>query len=142
LNALPVEPAEYVFVDLGSGKGRAVVMAARLGFREVIGVEVSERLHRIAKRNIAEIQTAPARENTAQPRFNLTRADAATYSIPAGRTLVYLYNPFGPPTLKEVAKRVAEAASASGPEFFVVYYNPVHTSVFDDVREIVRFRRG
>src|SRR5437763_11062946 len=54
--ARALDPAEVgpddVFVDFGSGKGRVVYQAGRLPFRRVIGVEVSEELNRIARRNL------------------------------------------------------------------------------------------
>ena len=41
------------FVDFGSGKGRAILVASRLPFRKVIGVEYSEPLTKIAQENIS-----------------------------------------------------------------------------------------
>ena len=43
----------FGFVDLGSGKGRALLLASDYPFREVIGVELSPKLDRIARDNIA-----------------------------------------------------------------------------------------
>src|SRR5262245_41760695 len=43
---------DFVFVDLGSGKGRAVMLASRLPFREVMGFEFSQNLHKTAVKNI------------------------------------------------------------------------------------------
>ncbi len=40
------------FVDFGSGKGRALLVAADFAFRRIIGVEFSEELHRIAETNL------------------------------------------------------------------------------------------
>ena len=34
-----IEPSDFTFVDVGSGKGRALILAAVAGFRTVIGVE-------------------------------------------------------------------------------------------------------
>jgi tRNA1(Val) A37 N6-methylase TrmN6 len=42
----------YTFVDGGAGKGRALLLAAELPFRKVIGVELNEALARIAQRNV------------------------------------------------------------------------------------------
>lgn len=39
LAELPVDPRQFTFIDLGSGKGRALFFAALSGFRRVIGVE-------------------------------------------------------------------------------------------------------
>jgi SAM-dependent methyltransferase len=44
----------YTFIDLGCGKGRALLVASEFPFRAIIGVELSSRLAEIARRN-AEI---------------------------------------------------------------------------------------
>ena len=41
---------EYTSLDLGCGKGRAVLLASELGFREAVGMELNARLTEIARR--------------------------------------------------------------------------------------------
>src|SRR5579885_628231 len=45
LGALAIDFRQFTFVDSGSGKGRALLMAADYPFQRVIGVEVHPRLH-------------------------------------------------------------------------------------------------
>src|SRR5437763_16732381 len=52
LRALEIDHAQFTFVDVGSGKGRALLMAADYAFRRVIGVELLLELHAIAANNI------------------------------------------------------------------------------------------
>jgi SAM-dependent methyltransferase len=60
LRAVPVKDfSEHSYVDLGSGKGRTLFVAAELPFREVIGVEFSGVLHDQA---CANIRTLPEME--------------------------------------------------------------------------------
>jgi hypothetical protein len=40
---------------LGSGKGRALLVASELPFAKIIGVELSRELHRIAEQNLGAI---------------------------------------------------------------------------------------
>ncbi len=42
---------ESVFIDFGSGKGRVLLMAAQLGFRQLYGIELRKELHEQACRN-------------------------------------------------------------------------------------------
>lgn len=49
---LPITHDKYSFVDLGSGKGRAILMATKFLFRRVMGVEFSRELHQIAQDNL------------------------------------------------------------------------------------------
>jgi SAM-dependent methyltransferase len=51
LDRLQLDFEEYTFIDLGSGKGRALLIASE--FRAVAGVELSPRLHAIAVENFA-----------------------------------------------------------------------------------------
>jgi hypothetical protein len=51
---LPPDLSSFSFIDIGSGKGR--ILAGRLGFSEVIGVELSSNLHRIAEKNLARVR--------------------------------------------------------------------------------------
>ena len=73
------------FVDMGCGK--ACLYMARAGaFRRVIGVEISSSLIAIARDNRNQMG------NTANIEF--VQADAQTYFLPDGPTLVFLFNPF------------------------------------------------
>ncbi len=44
--------ADFTFVDLGSGKGRVLLMASEYSFKKIIGVEFSEELNQTAQKNI------------------------------------------------------------------------------------------
>lgn len=50
--AIPYE--DFVFLDLGSGKGKMLLVAAQFPFRRIVGVEYNERLHDTAVRNIRQ----------------------------------------------------------------------------------------
>jgi hypothetical protein len=49
LEILPLAYGNFQFIDFGSGKGRAVLLAAEFAFAKIIGVEFSEQLHRVAQ---------------------------------------------------------------------------------------------
>jgi SAM-dependent methyltransferase len=48
---------EDVFLDLGSGLGRAMIVAGRYNFKRIIGVDVSNSVQNICKRNINRIKS-------------------------------------------------------------------------------------
>jgi hypothetical protein len=118
-----IDPRGWVFVDLGSGKGRQVMEAVLLGFRAAVGVEFSKTLHQLALRNL----DAFCRRGGPDA-ITLLHADAAGYTLPPGPVVVYLYNPFGPP----VMRRVAAHAKAHGPPLWVWYHSPVHPACWDE----------
>ncbi len=79
--------ADDVFLDIGSGKGRVVMQAARYGFRRVIGVELSPELNAIAAANV------DARRHSLRcTDVEFVTADVAEYAIPDDVTVVYHYN--------------------------------------------------
>jgi len=126
LDVLP-DVSNATFLDLGCGKGRILLVAAERRFREVVGVELSPDLARVARANIALVATRyPARSP-----IRVETGDASAFPFPAGDLVIFLYNPFGP---APVAKLVAaiERALAEGPRaLYVVYYNPVSGDLFD-----------
>src|SRR6185312_5959446 len=52
------EPSAYSFLDLGCGKGRALVIAGEFGFSDILGVELSPTLAALAAKNIAKVRAA------------------------------------------------------------------------------------
>ena len=126
----PEEVPEFTFVDLGSGKGRAVLLAARLPFREVVGVEFSAALHNIAMKNL---ERWPRHERLAESVL-LVCADAADFPLPDAPVIVFLYNPFGPGVIARVAERVA----SHNRRIIVVYFTPKHARLFDALPQMSR----
>src|SRR5918996_1296859 len=52
LSSLDIDYPSYTFVDIGSGKGRVLLIASEFPFAEIIGVEFAKELHEIAAQNI------------------------------------------------------------------------------------------
>jgi SAM-dependent methyltransferase len=98
VEALPFDLTDYVFVDLGSGKGRILLLASEFPFRGVVGVEFAHELNEVAERNIA--LSANHRRRCHDVRT--VTADAAEYVLPEGPLVLYLYNPFAPEILRRI----------------------------------------
>ncbi len=125
---LRIDYAKYVLVDYGSGKGRALLFAATLPFRKIIGVEFCEQLHEIAVRNIAYWQ-----KKYAEPRaIESICADAANFDPPAGPTVFYFYNPFKAETMRRVVARIEQSYKCDPRPLVLVYANPTCKELFDE----------
>jgi len=75
------------FVDMGCGKGKACLYMGRTGaFRRVIGVDISSNLLAAARDNSAHMGGVIP--------IDFIEADAQTYRLPDGPSLVFLFNPF------------------------------------------------
>jgi SAM-dependent methyltransferase len=113
LDAVDVGPAGWSFVDLGSGKARAVLLASRRSFVRAVGIEHREALHAVAERNVAAFT---ARGGPRCPVF-LFCGDAAAHPLPDGPLVLYLYNPFPADVVRDVLSRVRGPAR-------LAYVNP------------------
>jgi SAM-dependent methyltransferase len=112
--------ANYSFIDLGCGKGRAVLMASEYGFRQVIGVELHRSLATTAEKNLAQWEAG----GRAVCPISILCQDAADFAFPEGACLLYLFHPFTAPVLTRVIQRI-EADFASHPRpLDVIYFNP------------------
>ena len=120
--------SRFTFIDVGSGKGRAVLLASQQPFARVLGVELSPELHRIAGKNLALF----VRSEAGASRVALVHADAADFpwnlelaNAPlTGPLLFFLYNPFSRPVLEKFLKRVESILASSPREVYVLFINP------------------
>ena len=108
----------YSFVDVGAGKGRAILLAAEQPFRKVIGVELNPELARIARRNVA------LSFERSKAKIRVVQEDAAIFRWPRSPFLVYLYNPFDCSLIERLAENLAAAGEAGRGLIDVLYVNP------------------
>jgi SAM-dependent methyltransferase len=113
---------ECAFVDMGCGKGRALLLGAELPFREGMGVEFDAELAGVARRNV-ECWSAAGRPRCL---LRVVHGDVTEVALPEGALLVYLFNPFQAPVLRQVLDRLQRRRSAVD----VLYLYPKEESVF------------
>lgn len=113
-----------VVVDVGSGKGRVVCMAAHLPIKKSIGVEYSSELNRIAESNKQRMrgQIAPIEiwEGWAQD----YRYDDAT--------VVMLFNPFGERIMRQLMEVLQQSMQRRPRPLRLVYTAPTCQHVFEE----------
>ncbi|MFJ2028472.1 methyltransferase domain-containing protein [Streptosporangium sp. NPDC087985] len=110
-----------VFIDLGSGMGRMVLeAAARYPFRKVIGVELSEELNDIARKNIADTRLRLRCEDV-----DLVQSDVLDYEIPDDVSVVFLNNPFRGETFATAIGKLIATVDRNPRAVTVIYFNPV-----------------
>ncbi len=110
----------YSFVDVGAGKGRALLLASELPFRKVIGVELSDELAAIAQRNAARW----SRVARPKSKIRVVQQDATKFQWPRTPLLVYLYNPFACSLIAQMAESLAAAAASGSGLVDLLYVNP------------------
>ena len=130
-----------VFLDLGSGKGRVVLQAARFPFRRVLGVELSPELNTVAAANV---EAARARLRCRD--VELVTADLAEYRIPDDVTFAYTYNAFAGAVFQRVLDELIASVERRPRTLRLLYRTPrehdrvIGTGRFHLVRVITPWR--
>lgn len=117
LGHLGIDHRDFVFVDLGCGKGRGLLVASDFPFRRIVGVEWSPSLCNIARRNIVLYQ-APSRRCAD---LEVVGGDVRNFVFPPDPLVLYLYNPFGPLLLARVFENIRRHRQVSDRRLLVVY---------------------
>jgi len=142
LRALPLEPSvlkDFTFLDVGSGKGRALLLAADAGFARVIGAEIVPELHAVAEANIRKRhEQQPAAVAGGGQTIASVLADARDFPLPSGPLVVYLFNPLPEAALAGFIARLEHSLAESPRPLFVIYHNPLLEHVLARSNVLVR----
>jgi hypothetical protein len=114
-----------VFVDLGSGLGRAVFAASWIGAHQAIGVEIETTLIRKAIGNVRRSRVRPGSvEFCCTPAENYRNRNA---------TCVFMFHPFGEKTLRLVLKNLElDWSMQKEKDLRIIYLNPVYENLLDE----------
>jgi predicted RNA methylase len=134
LKSLKIDHRDFTLIDLGSGKGRTLLVASRYPFKKLIGVELSAELHAVSQRNA---ETFRAKEKGIPP-IELVCSDVQLYPLPEENTVFYLFNPFGAAILQKVIDNVCASLDKKPRKLGFVYVFPAHQEVIDKTG---RFKR-
>lgn len=120
LRQIPLSPSDVVFLDYGSGKGRAVVAAGTLPYKKVIGLELSERLNNFAKINVERMRFRRAAQ------IELVQCDAVEFDVPDDVNVIYVFNSFYGETLAAVVNKIVALQEVAPREIYIVFFNKIH----------------
>jgi len=115
---LPIDPSEYSFVDIGSGKGRVLIAAAGYPFLQVVGIEYAKELHETALNNIRSAKRIKCRNVTS------LCMHAIQFSIPDTPCVIFLYQPFNRETMERVLSNIHASRLSSPPALILCICKP------------------
>lgn len=118
---------DYALTDIGCGKGRVTVVASEFPFKEVLGVELSAQLAKVAHENAEKVISSFKN----RPPIKILQGNALEFPLPKGNLVVFMYHSFQKELTVQMVKRLEAALAAGTEHLFVVYYNPVFGEVFD-----------
>jgi SAM-dependent methyltransferase len=130
LRDLPLSDySQYTFIDVGSGKGRVLFVAAEYRFRKVIGVEFSHALHEDAVANIERYKYSGQRCADIESVY----ADASEYEFPNDNLVLYLFNPFGPEVMGKMLANLTKSLERHPRHVVVVMLWPEHSGLVEQM---------
>jgi hypothetical protein len=119
--SLPIEFDQFTFFDLGSGKGRTLLMASEYPFRKIVGVELLPALHRVAQENLARYKSGSQKCSA----LEAVCGNAADFVFPNEPLLLYLFNPLSESGLTQVIANLKSSLNAHKRTVYVLYHNPM-----------------
>lgn len=126
----PLAPIERtVFLDVGAGKGRAMLVASDYPFLRVEGVELNAKLADIARRNISAWESS--QQSTMLAPLTLHEDDATRMPLPEEPLLAHLFHPFEDRLLRRFLRHVEKDLTAHPRPFDLFYVNAEHDSLLD-----------
>jgi len=135
MEQFPIDFRKFIFVDFGSGKGRAVLLASEFPFKKIIGVELVPQFHRIAEANCRGYKSTMqhCRE------IELLCMDATDFSIPLEPLVLHFYNPFGIEVMSKIAAQIVQSLKEHPREIYIVYFSPKVRGVFENIDALELF---
>jgi hypothetical protein len=135
LSALQIRYEDFIFIDFGSGKGRALFLASDHPFRRIIGIEFSPELHALAQENIRRYAS-----NTQKCRDIASICmDFTQFKLPTEPLVLFFYNPASSDVMATVATNIARSLEEKYRPILVIYLTPSY-NVFESGNPL-RLRR-
>ena len=122
MSSLNINFQNFTFIDLGSGKGRVLLMAADYPFRRILGVELFPALHRIAQQNLNTYHSESQQSCFA---MGTVCGDAREFIFPEEPTLLYLFNSLPQAALIEVMTNLNDSLRQCPRAVYLLYHNPL-----------------
>src|SRR6266700_1700346 len=117
MQALPADLRKFTFIDLGSGKGRALLMASDYPFQRILGVEFLPALHDAAKKNIEKYSS----ERQQCKQIESISMDARDFTFPSSPLVIYMFNSFPEPVFAEVLENLSRSVEQNIRQVYVDY---------------------
>lgn len=111
--------ANTTFLDVGCGRGRVLVIAAAYGFKNIIGIDFSQKLC-----NEATVVCNAVTSRYPDCSVTVTCADAREYNIPDTVGVIFLFNPFDASIMSGFIQKVDESLARKKRSLKILYANP------------------
>jgi SAM-dependent methyltransferase len=127
LSSLQIEFDDLAFVDFGSGKGRALLLASEFPFKKIIGVEFSPELHSVAQANLLKYSSS----TQACKKLESICMDFVDFQLPEDACLLYFLDPCREKVHAKILQNVLRSWREHPRRIYILYLSPLHKGVFD-----------
>jgi SAM-dependent methyltransferase len=138
LSGGPYSSPDYVFIDIGCGKGRALMLASDLPFRRVVGVELNAALVSVAQKNLIKWKASAHACND----IEVLNADALEFVFPDSPVLLYIFNPFDAHLTQLLLDRIQAVSLTRSADIDIIYMTPEHAHLFSLVPNLQLLSEG
>lgn len=130
-------PRHATFVDIGSGKGRVLMLASQAGFQRIVGIDFSPQLCEIAHRNLAAFR----KRTPVGAEIQILQMDATHYEFGADQQIFFMFDPFLPDIVSQVIRNLGRSIERHPRKCWLIYLAPKYhaaiaeTKVFPTLRQ-------
>jgi hypothetical protein len=114
--------ADFVFIEVGCGMGRNLLLASHFPFKRLVGIELSSYLYQIASSNLGKY-TAPGIQCT---HSELTCINALDFSFPEENMILFLYEPFSSETAERFFKKLELFVRGRDNKIILIFFSRVY----------------
>lgn len=125
LTAIDPTVLDYTLIDFGCGKGRVLIQAERMGFKDVIGIEFSKKLYDICLNNLKKVKAKAAK---------VVCEDATKFKMKGNIKTFYFCNPFEFCILEKVLMNIQEYIKTVPYDTYLIYIDPRKFGRLDENR--------
>jgi SAM-dependent methyltransferase len=126
LRQLRTDLRRFTLIDLGSGKGRVLLVAAQYPFKSVIGLEFSKILHDIAQANISKF----VEQGLTKTRPRSINMDASEFDFSQFTDkVIFCNNPFIETFALRILDNLQSSLRKTGHEGILIYLSPIPPAV-------------
>jgi len=108
------------FIDFGSGKGRALLLASELPFKRILGLEFSPQLHKISQENIRRYSSSTQRCREIQS----LNVDFVNFQLPHEASILFFFNPCRTQVLAKVVVEIGRSLRRYPRSTYIAYVAP------------------
>ncbi len=125
LDSLGIDYNQFTFIDIGSGKGRPLLMASEYPFQKVIGVELLAELNAIARENIRKFPD----ERKCCREIEALQQDATEFHFPPAPLVVFMFHPLPESGFRKVIANLSESIRRDPRKVWLIYANPLFEEI-------------